>query len=150
MKRAAVLALLGLALVGCSGNSKGADKPLTWQDSPRLIKTPRHDRVLIGRVTNVSGERLVVEAKNVKLIDSDSRRVRASVAFISSFVKSNFPHNNGPMRIPEAEQVRLGQLAEIDPGASSPLTVAWHEPPGPASAVRIDYGRGALPVPAVP
>jgi hypothetical protein len=146
MRRAAVLALLGLALAGCSG-SKGADDPLAWQGSPRLIKTPRHDRVLIGRVVNGSHERLVIEAKSVKLIDSDGRRVRAAVAFISSFVKSNFPHNNGPMRIPEAERIRLGQLAEIDPGTSSPLTVSWHEPSGPASAVRIDYGPGSLPVP---
>jgi hypothetical protein len=83
----------------------------------------------------------------VRLLDSEGGRLRSAAIFLSSFVKSNFPHNRGPFQVPEQEQLRLGLLAKVDPGKSVPLTVSWHEPPGPKAAARIDYGPGFLPVP---
>jgi len=149
MKRSVALAVLALAIAGCSGGGDNG-APLAWQEPPRLITTPTHARVLIGRVTNGSGDELVLKAAGLRLVDSEGRRVPASAVFLASFVKSNFPHNKGALNIPEEEQLRLGELAKIEPGGSAPLTVSWREPPGPRTAARVEYGRGSLPVPKSP
>jgi hypothetical protein len=155
MKRGAELAWLSLALAlvvpafgGCGGGDSGP--PLAWESAPRLITTPTEARVLVGRVTNHSSGQLALSAKGLKLLDAQGRRLPASTIFLASFVKSNFPHNKGRLRIPEEEQVRLGEIAKIDPGKSVPLTVSWREPRGPRAAARIDYGKGSLPVPKAP
>jgi hypothetical protein len=150
VKRGATLALLALAIAGCAGDSADNGSPLAWQEAPRLITTPTQARVVIGRVANRSGDQVRLEPSDLKLLDQKGRRLPASAVFLSSFVKSNFPHNKGQLRIPEEEQLRLGQLAKIDPGSSVPLTVSWHEPPGPRAAARIAYGKGSLPVPRAP
>jgi hypothetical protein len=150
VRRGATLALLALAFAGCGGDSADNGPPRAWQEAPRLITTPTQARVVIGRVANRSGDQVVLEPSDLKLLDQKGRRLPASAVFLSSFVKSNFPHNKGQLRIPEQEQLRLGQLAKIDPGSSVPLTVSWHEPPGPRAAARIAYGKGSLPVPRAP
>ena len=61
MKRSVALAVLALAIAGCSGGGDNG-APLAWQEPPRLITTPTHARVLIGRVTNGSGDELVLKA----------------------------------------------------------------------------------------
>ena len=149
MKRSAALALVALGIAGCSGGGDNGS-PLAWQESPRLITTPTHARVLIGRVRNGSGDQLVLKATSLRLLDAEGRRVPASAVFLASFVKSNFPHNKGALNIPEEEQLRLGEVAKIEPGGSAPLTVSWREPPGPRTAARVAYGQGSLPVPKAP
>jgi hypothetical protein len=109
--------------------------------------------VVIGTVKNESGQELSIRAPDVKLVDQDGRRIRSMAVFVSSFVRSNYPHNAGqrsdPSHYPLREQRRVGFLAEIKPGKTVPLTVSWRDPRGSRTAARIVYPGGSLPVPAV-
>lgn len=147
--RAAALFLVAcLALAGCGGDEDGA-APLDWKGDPDIVVPPRlpGDRILRGEVTNGSLDRVVVEANDVRVLDADGRRVAASATFLSGYAHSLYPPTRGPTPYPEAERQRLGQVARIEPGESAPLTVSWHEPKGPRTPVRVDYGNGSLPIP---
>lgn len=107
--------------------------------------------MLVGTVKNASGSELRIKSSNVTAVDQRGKRIRSSVAFVSSFVRSVYPQNGRPggrrSEFPEAEQRRIGFLAVLGPDDSSPLTVSWNEPPGPRAAAQIDTGHGSLPVP---
>jgi hypothetical protein len=150
MRHAAALVLIALLpLAGCGGDDEGGPNPLAWKKDPNVIVPPKlpGDRILRGEVTNGSLKRVVVEAKDLRVLDAEGRRVEATATFLSSYVHSIYPPTNRPNPYPEAERERLGQLARIEPGQSAPLTVSWHEPKGPRTAVKIDYGSGSLPIP---
>ena len=142
-----VFAIL-LPVTGCGAEGDGAN-PLEWKGEPDVIVPPklRGDRILRGDVANGSLDRVVVEAKDIRLLDADGRRVVGTATFLSTYVHSIFPPTNQPSPYPESERQRLGQVARIQPGKSAPLTVSWHEPKGPRTPVRIDYGNGTLPIP---
>jgi hypothetical protein len=149
VRQAAALFLITLlALAGCGSDEDGA-APLTWKEDPDIVVPPRlpGDRILRGEVSNGSLDRVVIEAKEVKLLDADGRRVEGTATFLSSYVHSIYPPTRGPSPYPAAERARLGQIAQIEPGKSAPLTVSWHEPKGPRTPVRVDYGDGSLPIP---
>jgi hypothetical protein len=143
---AVVIALLTAA--GCGGDGNGAN-PLAWKEDPDLVVPPRlpGDRILRGEVTNGSLDRVVVEARDLKLVDGEGRRVEGTATFLSSYVHSIYPPTRGPSPYPESERERVGQIARIEPGKSAPLTVSWHEPKGPRTPVKIDYGSGSLSIP---
>jgi hypothetical protein len=144
-----VLLALVLPLGGCGGDGEDGAAPLGWKGDPDIVVPPRlpGDRILRGEVTNGSLDRVVVDAKDVKLLDGDGRRVEATATFLSSYVHSIYPPTNRPAPYPAAERERLGQIAQLEPGQSAPLTVSWHEPKGPRTPVRLDYGNGSLPIP---
>jgi hypothetical protein len=135
-------------MAGCGDGGEGSGG-LAWKSDPDVIVPPRlaGDRILRGEVTNNSLERVVVEAKDLRVLDGEGRRVDASAVFLEGYLHSLYPPTNRPTPYPEAERRRLGQVAEIEPGKSTPLTVSWHEPKGPRTPVRIDYGNGSLPIP---
>jgi hypothetical protein len=147
--RAAAVLIALVMLAGCGGDGDGA-APLAWKGNPDLVVPPRlpGDRILRGEVTNGSLDRVVVEAKDLKVVDAEGRPVEATATFLGSYVHSIYPPTRGPSPYPEAERQRLGQVARIEPGKNAPLTVSWHEPKGARTPVKIDYGDGSLPIPS--
>jgi hypothetical protein len=148
---------LALLVPGCGGDddSGGAGQTrLVWDGNPVVRSSTTGARVLSGKVRNDSGRELRIIAPKVAVLDTRDRRLRSTAIFVSGFVRSNYPHNRGPgsepASYPEAEQERVGYLAVLDDGDSTPLTVSWSERPGGRRAVRIVYGAASLAIPRRP
>jgi len=150
----AALVVIALIAGGCGGegDASSGDARLAWEGEPtlRASETTRA-RVLIGTVKNTSLGRVRIRSSALTLVDQDGRRMKASVGFVSTFVRSLYPQSGRPgarrSEFPEAERRRIGDLAVLRSGETSPLTVSWNEPPGRRDATRIDYGRGSLEIP---
>jgi hypothetical protein len=145
---ALVAVLIGIA--SCGGDDSGDAGPLTWQARPRLFAPEGlpSDRVLNGRVRNESLRRVDLRAEELKLLDEGGRRVAGSAIFRYGFVHGLYPPTREPSKVPDAELLRTGRIARILPGRSVPLTISWRTRAGDGRPVRIDYGRGALDIPA--
>jgi hypothetical protein len=100
-------------------------------------------------VQNRSLEPLELSAqRDLRLVDRDGDRVPGSAIFLEGFAHGLYPSTRPPPGgVPEAELRRIGRKARIEPGKSAPLTVSWRQRPGSDPPVRINYGRGSLPVP---
>jgi hypothetical protein len=122
---------------------------LAWDGAPVLRASSTGAHVLIGKVKNQSADQLKLTAAQLKVVDGHGRRIKSSVVFSSTYVRSIYPHNGigptEPRDYPEAEQRRVGYLLELEAGKSAPLTVSWRQPRG-RPAARIDYGKGSLAV----
>jgi hypothetical protein len=154
MRRWTGLALVAicLAAAGCGGSSEGKRSvALVWKTPPKLYvpsSLPR-DRIVRGVIENESLKRKVtLKASDIKLLDADGRHVEGVATFIAGYAHSIYPSFRKPGgSYPESEQLRLGLIAKLKAGQSVPLTVSWHDPPGPRTPVRIDYGSGTLALP---
>ena len=149
--RAALALALLLALGGCGGGADAQSGGLVWDREPRVTKPPNlpRDRVLSGEVRNDSLERVDLEARDLRVVDAEGRRLPGNAAFLRTFVHGLFPPTREPGGgVPAGERLRTGEIARILPDRKVPLTVAWRVPPGREAPVRIDYGRGSLPIPA--
>jgi hypothetical protein len=143
-----------LAIAGCGGGDSGEKAEpasFAWKGKPILRISPEGARVLIGTVHNGFTRTLRIRAPSVRVVDQRGRRMKASVAFVSSFVRSTLPQNGRPgsrrSEFPETEQRRIGYLAMLYPGNTLPLTVSWNEPRG-RRAERILTPAGGLPIPS--
>jgi hypothetical protein len=141
-----------LALAGCGG----ADRPratsghaLAWTGTPHLYAHPtlRRDRILSGVVRNASSRPVLVQSRDVRVVDARGRRVRAAAIFLSSYAH-RIPPFNKPSTVPGREQRLKGFVAELPPGRDVPLTVSWRLGPAPAAPVRVELGGSSLPIPA--
>ncbi len=146
--------LIGVAtvvalLAGCGDDGGQAKDPLAWFDTPTVIVHPtlKGDRVLKAEVSNDTGDKVRVNAGDIKVYDDRGRRLKASATFAEGYLHSLYPPTRGPASLPDSELERLGKLAEIAPGDTASLTVSWHEPGGRHSAARISYGEGSLTIP---
>jgi hypothetical protein len=148
-------AALALLVSGCGGDDDGGGEGrtrLVWDGAPVVRSSTTGARILIGKVRNESGRELRITAPKLAVVDGGRRRLRSTAIFVSSFVRSNYPHNRGPgsepAGYPEAEQERVGYLAVLEDGESTPLTVSWNERPRRPRAARIVYGGTSLVIPA--
>jgi hypothetical protein len=150
-----VVAGIVLFVAVCGGGAQAGKRGLAWEGKPTVRVSPTTGaRVLIGRVKNESvRDQFKIRAQDLKLLDQEGQPIRASVVFVSSFVRSIYPQSGRPgarrSDFPEAEQRRIGALAVLRSGESVPLTVSWSELRGPRIAARIDTGHGDLSVPKV-
>jgi hypothetical protein len=153
MKSRTGLALVAIcfAAAGCGSSEGERSVSLVWKTPPKLYvpsDLPR-DRIVRGVIENQSLKRKVtLKASDIKLLDRDGRRIEGVATFISGYAHSIYPSFRKPGgSYPESEQLRLGMLAKLKAGQSAPLTVSWHDPPGPRTPIRIDYGSGTLTLP---
>ena len=143
-----VVAITALVMSDGGAGDEGAGD-LAWARSPRVF-TPEslpQDRVLSATLRNDSLRRIRLNAEDFRLEDGSGREVAATAVFLDSFVHGLYPPTRQPREVPESELRRTGRLAVIAPGESVPLTVAWRQGAGAAAPVRLDYGRGYLPLP---
>jgi hypothetical protein len=149
--RRALPALLAAALLaGCGGSGGGADEkegPLSWAATPLLFtpETLPGDRILTGRLRNVSDEPVRVDLPKVRMLAADGAPVAAAPVFLQTFGKTLWSPGRGPTQMPESELKRTGRIAYLKPGEEVPFTVAWHAADGTPAVV--DYGAGSLKVP---
>jgi hypothetical protein len=142
-----------LAGCGSDGGGGGGGKPrLAWDGTPIVRASPSGARVVTGKVRNDSSSELRITAPKLRVVDANGHRIKSSAVFVSTYVRSIYPHNGitpaRPSDYPEAEQKRVGYLTVLGAGKSTPLTVSWHEPRGRAAARRIVYGATSLAIPA--
>lgn len=147
VRRAAAIAavLAAGALAGCGGSQK-----LGWEGSPRLYvpATLPGDRILMATVKNTGTRAITVKVPDLRLLDGDGRRVKASAQFIRAYAHGLiFPDVERRDRQPLVEQRRIGEQIMLEPGRTAPLMVSWHQPRGGAAAT-VDYGKGTLKLPS--
>jgi hypothetical protein len=142
-------------LAGCRGDGggDGGGKPrLAWDGTPVVRASPSGARVVTGKVKNDSSSELRITAPKLRVVDANGRRIKSSAVFVSTYVRSIYPHNgitpSRPSDYPEAEQRRVGFLTVLGAGKSTPLTVSWQELRGRPAAKRIVFGATSLAIPA--
>jgi hypothetical protein len=147
----AVLIVVAIAALVSSDGGAGDEGAgdLAWARSPRVFTPERlpQDRVLSARLRNESLRRVTLSVDDLRLEDADGRTVASTAVFLDSFVHGLYPPTRQPAQVSATELRRTGRLAVIAPGESVPLTVAWRREGGVGAPVRLDYGRGYLPVP---
>ena len=146
----AVALAAALALTACGDDDERAAGDLVWVKDPILFTPPNlpDDRVLSGKVRNDSLERIEIDASDVRLLDAEGERLKANAVFLETFAHQLFPPTREPEGgIPEAELIRLGVKAKIDPGKDVPLTVSWRQGEGVEPPVRIEAGGSSLALP---
>ena len=144
-RRSALLGLLALAVAGCGGSEE-----LSWEGKPRLFipATLPGDRILMATVKNTGTKPINVKVPDLRVVDGQGRRVRASAQFIRAYAHGLiFPDLKPRDEQPLVEQRRIGQQVLLRPGRTAPLMVSWHQPRGGAPA-KVDYGNGTLKLPA--
>jgi hypothetical protein len=149
---AAALAMAALVTaVGCGrANADRQPSAVAWDGMPLVAQHPElpGDRIATGRLRNSSDEELRLEATDAKLVDASGKGLRATVIFAAGVTHSLYPPRDAPRETPRKQQERLGFAATLAPGASVPVTVAWHASDGVAT--RIELGPGSLELPAAP
>jgi hypothetical protein len=146
----ASLALTAALPLGCSDDEGMGVGDLVWVQPPKVYReaTLPRDRVLVGRIRNDSLRPIKVAASDVRAVDEDGDALRGNATFIRGFIHPLYPPTRPPPGgLPESELVRTGRELRLEPGKTAPLSVAWRLAPGAKAPVRIDYGRGSLPIP---
>ncbi|MGZ6708809.1 MAG: hypothetical protein ACXVFN_17920 [Solirubrobacteraceae bacterium] len=144
--RLAIGALLAAGLLaGCGGSGK-----LAWQGAPKLY-IPANlpgDRILMATVKNTGTKPIKVKVPELRVLDADGRRIRASAQFIATYAHGLiFPDLQARDEQPLVEQRRIGEQILLRPGRTAPLMVSWHQPKG-APPAKLRYGKGTLTLPA--
>jgi hypothetical protein len=144
--RVAVAALV-VSFAGCgAGTSHG---PLSWSATPQVFQQRDlpSDRILLGQIHNASKRTLRIPASTIRIRDAKGHVLESSAGFVASYAHGLFGAFQQPSAQPVRELLRLGRLAILQPGATSPLFAAWRLPANAREPVSIDYGNGKLPVP---
>ena len=147
-------AALGLAVVLAAGGKEGgsarsgrlawAVPPVVYRPGPAL---PR-DRVLTGVVRNPSLAPLELRVAQLRVVDERGRVLASSARFSRTFAHGLYPPGRGiPAAERELEARRLGETVRLEPGRSTPLTVAWRLRPRASRATRIELGGMSLTIP---
>jgi hypothetical protein len=153
-QRAVLGGALALLAGGCGGGSHANRPPaatgLAWAGKPQVYRSrglPR-DRVVIARVRNAGSTTLHLVAARLRVRDAGGRVLRASAAFSTTFAHGLYGAYQQPAGgEPVAEQIRLGKIIYLAPGASAPFYAAWRLTPGAREPVHVDYGSGSLAIP---
>jgi len=115
---------------------------------PFVPATLPGDRILSATVKNAGSKAITVKVPELRVLDDNGRRVKASAQFIRTFAHGLiYPDLEARDHQPLVEQRRIGQQVVLRPGQSSPLIVSWHQPKG-APPATLDYGKGTLSLPA--
>lgn len=151
---AAFIALAGLAVVaaGCGDQEAASDgASLRWVGAARIF-TPDElpdDRVMSGRLKNVSAAELRLDADEARLVDGEGANVTAAVVFSASVGHGLYsPRARQVEPDPESLRRRLGELAVLAPGETTPVTLAWRLADDQAFPTRLEVGSVEIDMPA--
>ena len=151
MRRAAVAAALVL-VAGCGGSDGRTQAGVAWRGDPVVVRQPElpDDTIVSGRVVNRTGHVLRLDARSVRIVDAHGHAVRSTARFNSGITHGLYSNTRGGTseREPEFLRRRLGEVASVKPGDSTPLVVSWRVGPGDDAPVKVELGGGvslALP-----
>lgn len=156
-RRRAVIAAVALAAVAATAGaitaiSPGSEAPsagaLEWEGAQRVERVAElpKDRVLIGNIRNASAAPASLVADEIELVDARGHPVESTARFAAAFGHALYSPTAAPEEVAELEQIRLGEVAEIPPGGSAPLTLSWRlDGGGQPVAAEVGGFRLALP-----
>ncbi len=147
---ALVAGAVALAGGGEDGAARSTDGAVRWDGEPRLLKPPElpRDRVLAGRLKNVTVRQVRLDVREARLLDADGRELQSTITFASGFAHGLYSPRNTPEEPePEFEARRLGNLAVLEAGQTTPFTLSWRLPEGASPPVHVDLGLASIPVP---
>jgi hypothetical protein len=154
VKRTAVASLAALALAAVAGcGSNDADAPrAAWDGAPAVAPHPEipTDRIATGRIKNEGDKELRLSVDQANALDAHGAPVRATIRFAAGVTHSLYPPRDAPLENPRRQQERLGDAATIEPGATTPLTIAWHAGTADRVPVKVDLGPVNVPLPPAP
>lgn len=144
--------LVALATTGCGDDADGAGGgDLAWLKDP-VVFTPENlpdDRTMSGDVRNDSLRKIRVRAKTMAVVDAAGTRYDTAARFLKAYSHGLYPPLQRPTGADDSTQARLsGEYADLEPRQKAPLTVSWRTKPGMKPPLRLDYGDGALTIPA--
>ncbi len=137
---------LSLLLVGC-GSAPGAPSGVAWEGKPIVVRQPElpRDTIVSGKIVNEGDEPVRLDAADVRLVTAGGDGVESTVRFAVGVSHQLYPPREGPKeKDPEFLRERLGEVANVKPGATVPLVVAWRLRPGEAAPVKVDLGAAGL------
>jgi hypothetical protein len=148
--RLALAALAAVALAGC-GDASSSSSTVAWDGKPIVVRQPElpRDTIVSGKISNKGSEAVRLDANEVRVVGSDGDAVQSDVRFAVGITHQLYPPREGPHENdPEFLRERLGEVANVKPGATVPLVVAWRLAPGQAAPVKVDLGStGSLALP---
>jgi hypothetical protein len=152
---AAALGLLAVAVVAVLLARPGdapAGPSVAWEGAPEIVRVPElpRDRILVGRIRNTAGEPLRLAAEGVAVRDGAGAPLRATARFAAGFGHALYSPADAPDEVAENEQLRLGTVAELEPGATAPLTLSWRIPAGSEPPVAVEVAGATLRLPPAP
>lgn len=139
-----------IAAGGCGAGEDAGYSSLAWDRPPHLYRASGGgtDRVLVGRVRNNSLRELTIEARRLRVLDADGRPLDTTGEFTVSLAHSLYGAYQRPTPFPLEERRRLGLIATIRPGLTAPLVVAFRPRGDERPPLRLDDGKGSLPIPS--
>jgi hypothetical protein len=143
--------VLAAALAGCGGGDSkpGGGDGLAWEGEPQVFKAANlpDDRVVIARVVNEGDETLHLVAADLTVRDAAGHALDSTAGFTTTFAHGLFGAMVRPKELPATENIRLGKVAYIAPGASLPFYAAWRLDADTKGPLKVDYGKGTLELP---
>jgi hypothetical protein len=148
VKAALAAALIAAGLAGC-GDSPSSSS-VAWEGKPIVVRQPElpADTIVSGKIVNKGADPVRLEASEVRLVSADGHAVQSSVRFAVGITHQLYPPREGPKEgEPEFLRERLGEVAIVEPGESTPLVVSWRLQPGEAAPTEVDLGATSLTLP---
>ena len=89
---------------------------------------------------------MLLSADRIELVDAGGDPVESTARFASAFGHALYSPTAPPQETAELQQLRLGEIAEIAPGGTAPVTLSWRLARGgpPVAAL---LGEIRLPLP---
>ncbi len=150
LNRAVALLVLA-ALVGCGKASSSAPAAVHWDKPPIVVRQPElpDDTIVSGALRNGSGHTLHLEAADVKVVTPDGEPVESATRFTTGVTHQLYPPREGPKeQEPDFLRERLGEVANVAPGGTTPFVVSWRAKAGTPQPVKVQLGdAGSLALP---
>jgi hypothetical protein len=145
----AAVVVAGIALLaGGAGAGGQTEGDLAWEGETTVF-TPEGlptDRILTGRIANVSLRDVELDAIDVRITDDGGEELESNARFASAFGHGLMsPAREGDPGAGERE--RLGQTVTLRPGETAPVTLSWRVPEGERGARRVALGAVGLTLP---
>lgn len=149
---AAVGCAVAFVATGCGGGSApdwAGDGTVRWEKRPFVFAPAQepHDRAVLGQITNDSKRLLSLDSRKVVVRDGAGRVLTSSARFSSSWGHPLYGAFQRPAKVDQIEQFRLGIVAYVQPGKTTPLFVSYRMRPASRPPITATVQGSALPLP---
>jgi hypothetical protein len=138
-------AIVAVALVSGCGNASSSATKIVWEGKPIVVRQSElpDDTIVSGKIRNDSDRTLHLEAVDVKVVTASGEPVQSAVRFTTGVTHQLYPPRDGPHEgEPEFLRERLGEVANVAPGSTTPFVVSWRVAAGEPQPVKVELGDG--------